>query len=88
MLAGLSPRQFAEWRDFYQLEPWGFEPQDTWFARVAATIMRGWAAKDVTVKERDFLLRPPPEVATAAPSGAKPGSMGRLLRALGIKPKP
>ena len=40
LLDALTPEQFAEWADYYNLEPWGFEVEDLRVGILASTIAR------------------------------------------------
>lgn len=53
----LSVRQFLEWAEFYELEPWGFEVEDMRMSMICASIFRAAGAKNV--KPRDFLMGTP-----------------------------
>lgn len=54
----LSPAQFAEWAEFYELEPWGFGVDDVRGGVLASTIA---ATAGSAMKPSDFFLKPPPE---------------------------
>lgn len=45
LLRGLTSRQFAEWIEYYGLEPFGEERADLRSAIVACTMANGWRGK-------------------------------------------
>lgn len=60
LLKALSPRQFAEWAEFYNTEPWGFDVDDARLGVLCASIFRSQGSK--TAKPEDFMMGEPPEV--------------------------
>lgn len=52
----MSPQQWAEWVEFYGLEPWGFDISDSALGTLASTVAASAGAKDV--KPEDFMLGP------------------------------
>ena len=58
MLQGLSAQQFAEWRAFYALEPWGYHEERGRMSTLAATIAN-YAGKVLpkgrVVEPKDFM---------------------------------
>ena len=59
LLKFLTPKQFAEWAAFYNLEPWGFEVEDHRLGIIAASLFRAQGNKEA--QPRDFMMRPPEE---------------------------
>jgi hypothetical protein len=55
MLEELTARQWAEWVEFFSIEPWGFDVDDHMNAMIAVTAARVFGAE---VEHKDFLLGP------------------------------
>jgi hypothetical protein len=61
LLEDLTAQQWAEWLEFYALEPWGFPVNDMRHGMLCAAVLAPHMKKGDTAEPRNFMLRPPPE---------------------------
>jgi hypothetical protein len=54
----MTEREFQDWWDYYQSDPWGEDRADLRSGIVAAILANQWSKR--RSKPRDFLLFPPP----------------------------
>lgn len=56
-MKALSPDQFADWAEFYSVEPFGLEIQDQMIANVIAAIYKAQGAKNVHTEDFSITAR-------------------------------
>lgn len=72
MLAGMSSRQMAEWRAFWQVEPFGVFREDWRFACLLAMLANMFRGKDTApVGPQEFMSLLDPTGETETPSAAE-----------------
>jgi hypothetical protein len=59
LLQDLSAQQWAEWQEFYGLEPWGFEAEDLRHGMMCAVTLAPHMGKGNKAEPRDYMLRRP-----------------------------
>lgn len=85
MLEALTPRQWAEWVEYFGLEPWGFDVDDAGMGTLAATIAAAAGAKGL--KPQDFMLGPSLAAREEQQQEAHTNMLvARLMAAWGPKP--
>lgn len=73
----ISGPQFAEWLAYYQIEPWGDEPQDLRDAMMVAAATGG--------KVRDYMVHPEPEKLKRQPIDVMKRTAEEIQKLLGGK---
>jgi hypothetical protein len=68
---------WESWKEYYELEPWGFPAEDLRGGMLAAVIARSMGATDIA--PRTFMLRPPPE---PEPEDVDPDDQVRWLKSV------